>query len=69
LAIDVLIFGVTSDALAIVLTIIGVTAVIGVPIIFQMRSQTNNMNRMNKFLTRTSLSHVDEKIAMLYSYK
>jgi hypothetical protein len=61
-------FGVSSDALAIVLTIIGVTTVIDIPIIFQMRSQTNNMNTMNNFLTRTALSQVDEKVAILYSY-
>ena len=65
-------FGVSSDALAIVLTIIGVTTVIDIPIIFQMRSQTNNnnnnMNTMNNFLTRTALSRVDEKVAILYSY-
>jgi hypothetical protein len=33
-----------------------------------MRSQTNNMKRMNNFLTRATLSQVDEKVAMLYSY-
>ena len=33
-----------------------------------MRGQTSNMLRMNNFLTRTALSQVDEKVAMLYSH-
>jgi hypothetical protein len=68
LAIGVLTFGVSSDALAIALAIIGAALAISLPITFEMRSQIGNMTRMNNFLTRTALSQVDEKVAILYAY-
>jgi hypothetical protein len=68
LAIGVLVFGVSSDALAIALAIIGAALAISLPITFEMRSQRGNMTRMNTFLKRTTLSHIDEKVAMLRGY-
>jgi hypothetical protein len=82
LSVCILIFTISSDTLAIVVTLIG----IGVAILFQLRNELNNqtnelrnqtnkfvqtdtkMNKMNSFLMQTTLSQIDEKVSMLRNY-
>jgi uncharacterized membrane protein len=71
LAICVLILGVSSDALALVLAVIGT----GIAIILQMRSQSGQftktnrrMKKMGRFQRRMTLSLIDEKTAVIQSY-
>ena len=67
--------GLSPDGLAITLAILGVGIPIGIGVILQLRSQTSRfmetqkeMNKMNTFSERSTLSQIDEKIARLYQY-
>jgi hypothetical protein len=71
LAICVLILGISSDALALVLAVVGT----GVAIILQMKSQSGQftrtnrrMKKMSRFQREMTLSLIDEKTAVIQSY-